>query len=153
MSLLPHSFFSETVKQQICVISGLVWFWVISWNIYCPVSEAKITRQKNLKRHVGGIKLHGSVVHVDPTQLLCHAEQEIDAVGHWVVGNFSRQTDHVGLAIRSSRPPNWSDADYKTCTSLLRKPLLYGLYCTTGDFLSGTCWTCQYWRLHTVVWL
>ncbi len=34
------------------------------------MSEAVITRQKNLKRHVGGIKLHGSVVHVDPTQLL-----------------------------------------------------------------------------------
>ncbi len=34
------------------------------------MSEAVITRQKNLKRHIGGIKLHDSVVHVDPTQLL-----------------------------------------------------------------------------------
>lgn len=46
---------------------------------------------------------------------LCHAEQEIDAVAHWVVGNFSFQTDHVGLLISSSKPPNWNDADYSTC--------------------------------------
>lgn len=45
----------------------------------------------------------------------CHTEQEIDAAAHWVVGNWVVETDHVGLVISSSKPPNWNDADYSTC--------------------------------------
>lgn len=113
--------------------------------------QSVIFCQKNWVR----LKPHGSVDHADPTQLLVSrgARNWCSLIQLW------RTWEHVGLEIRSSGPPSWNDAAYRTRPPkhTIRWTLLYNrgflerntLNLSTLDavYYGGNVWSADYCSL------